>query len=63
MLNIIIIIVIIIIIIIIVVIIIIKPMVETTTKKVNQFMIKSLLQGHHIDEMTGKWPSLTPNPP
>ena len=39
-----------------------KPMVETTAKKVNQ-LIKSLHQGNHIDEMTGKWPSLTPNPP
>ena len=26
-------------------------------------MIKSLLQGNHIDEMTAKWLSLTPNPP
>ena len=33
-------------------------MVETTAKKV-----KSLLQGNHIDEMTAKWLSLTPNPP
>jgi len=39
-----------------------KPMVETTAKKVNQ-LIKSLLQGNHIDEMTAKWLSLTPNPP
>ena len=36
-------------------------MVETTAKKVNQ-LIKSLLQGNHIDEMTAKWLSLTPNP-
>ena len=39
-----------------------KPMVETTAKKVNQ-LIKSLLQGNHIDEMTAKWLSLMPNPP
>ena len=39
-----------------------KPMVETTAKKVNQ-LIKSLLQGNHIDEMTAKWLSLAPNPP
>ena len=38
-----------------------KPMVETTAKKVNQ-LIKSLLQRNHIDEMTAKWLSLTPNP-
>ena len=37
-------------------------MVETTAKKVNQ-LIKSLLQRNHIGEMTGNWPSLTPNPP
>ena len=37
-------------------------MVETTAKKVNQ-LIKSLLQGNHIDEMTAKWLSLMPNPP
>ena len=36
-------------------------MVETTAKKVNQ-LIKSLLQGNHIDEMMAKWLSLTPNP-
>ena len=39
-----------------------KPVVETTAKKVNQ-LIKSLLQGNHIGEMMGKWPSLSPNPP
>ena len=32
--------------------------VENTTRKV-----KSLLQEGHIDDMTAKWPSLTPNPP
>ena len=39
-----------------------KPMVDTTAKKV-QRVIKSLLQEDHIDDMTAKWLSLTPNPP
>lgn len=38
-----------------------KPMGETTAKKVNH-LIKLLLQGNHIDKMTAKWVSLTPNP-
>ena len=37
-------------------------MVETTTRKVTQ-LIKSLLKEGHIDDMTAKWLSLTPNPP
>ena len=37
------------------------PMVDTTAKKV-QRVIKSLLQEGHIDDMTAKWLSLTPNP-
>ena len=37
-------------------------MVQTTTRKVTQ-LIKSLLQEGHIDVMTAKWLSLTPNPP
>jgi len=37
-------------------------MVDTTAKKV-QRVIKSLLQEGHIDDMTAKWLSLTPNPP
>ena len=39
-----------------------KPMVETTTKKAQQ-LIKSLLSEGHIDKMTAKWLSLTPDPP
>ena len=39
-----------------------QPMVETTTRKVTQ-LIKSLLKEGHIDDMTAKWLSLTPNPP
>ena len=39
-----------------------QPMVETTTRKVTQ-LIKSPLQEGHIDDMTAKWLSLTPNPP
>lgn len=39
-----------------------EPMVGTTAKKV-QRVIKSLLQENHIDDMTAKWLSLTPNPP
>ena len=39
-----------------------EPMVGTTAKKV-QRVIKSLLQENHIDDMTVKWLSLTPNPP
>ena len=37
-------------------------MVETTTRKATQ-LIKSLLQEGHIDDMTAKWLSSTPNPP
>ena len=37
-------------------------MVENTTRKVKQ-PLKSLLQEGHIDYMTAKWLSLTPNPP
>ena len=39
-----------------------QPTVENTTRKVKQ-LIKSLLQECHIDDMTAKWLSLTPNPP
>ena len=39
-----------------------QPMAETATTKVTQ-LIKSLLQEGHIDDMTAKWLSLTPNPP
>ena len=39
-----------------------KPMVDTTSIKVRQ-LIKSLEQEGHIDKMTEKWLSLTPNPP
>ena len=39
-----------------------KPMVETTAKKVQQ-LNKSLLSEGHIDKMTAKWLSLTPDPP
>ena len=39
-----------------------KPMVDTTSMKVRQ-LIKSLEQEGHIDKMTEKWLSLTPNPP
>ena len=39
-----------------------KPMIDTTAKKV-QRLIKSLLQEDHIDDMTAKWLSLTPNSP
>ena len=37
-------------------------MVETTAKKALQ-LVKSLLSEGHIDEMTAKWLSLTPDPP
>ena len=37
-------------------------MIEITAKNANA-LIKSLLQEVYTDEMTGKWPSLTPNPP
>ena len=37
-------------------------LIEKTTRKVKQ-LIKSLLQEGHIDNMTAKWLSLTPNPP
>ena len=39
-----------------------KPMVDTTAKNVER-VIKSLLQEGHIDDMTAKWLSLSPNPP
>ena len=39
-----------------------KPMVETTIKKAQQ-LIKTLLSEGHIDEMTAKWLSLTPDSP
>ena len=39
-----------------------KPMIETITKKAQQ-LIKSLLSEGHIDKMTAKWLSLTPDPP
>ena len=39
-----------------------KPMAETTAKKAQQ-LIKSLLSEGHIDEMTAKWLSLTPDTP
>ena len=39
-----------------------KPMVETTAKKAQQ-LVKSLLSEGHIDEMTAKWLSLTPDLP
>ena len=37
-------------------------LIEKTTRKVKQ-LIKSLLQEGHIDDMTAKWLSLTPNLP
>ena len=39
-----------------------KPMVETTANKA-QNLIKSLLSEGHIDKMTAKWLSHTPDPP
>ena len=39
-----------------------QSMVENKTRKVKQ-LLKSLLQEGHIDDMTAKWLSLTPNPP
>jgi len=39
-----------------------KPMVDTTAKNVHR-LIRSLPQEGHIDEMTAKWLSLTPDPP
>ena len=39
-----------------------QSMVENKTRKVKQ-LLKSLLQKGHIDDMTAKWLSLTPNPP
>ena len=38
-----------------------EPMVDTTAKN-GQQLIKSTLQKGHIDNMTVKWLSLTPNP-
>ena len=37
-------------------------MVVTTAKKVHR-LIQSQLEEGHIDDMTAKWLSLTPNPP
>ena len=37
-------------------------LIEKSTRKVKQ-LIKLLLQAGHIDDMTAKWLSLTPNPP
>ena len=39
-----------------------NPMVGTTAIKVHR-LIQSLLQEGHIDDMTAKWLSLTPDPP
>ena len=40
------------------------PMVKTTQEKVNDYEIINLLhRGKHIDDMTKKWLSQTPNPP
>ena len=39
-----------------------KPRVETTAKKANA-LVKLMLQEGHIDQMTAKWLSLTPNSP
>ena len=39
-----------------------QSMVENKTRKVKQ-LLKSLLQKGHIDDMTAKCLSLTPNPP
>ena len=39
-----------------------NPMVGTTAKKIHR-LIQSLLQEGHIDDMTAKWLSLTPDPP
>lgn len=38
------------------------PMVAETSQRVTQ-LIKALYHGNHIDAMTEKWLSLTPNPP
>ena len=38
------------------------PMVTETSQRVKE-LIKALYHGNHIDEMTEKWLSLTPNPP
>ena len=40
----------------------VKPMMESTSQKVQQ-LVKSLSQEGHIDSMTERWLSLTPNPP
>ena len=40
----------------------VEPMIESTSQKVQQ-PVKSLSQEGHIDSMTEKWLSLTPNPP
>ena len=37
-------------------------MVTETSQRVNK-LVKALYYGNHIDEMTAKWLSLTPNPP
>ena len=36
---------------------------EDSTVYLQSGPLKSLLQEDHIDDMTAKWPSLTPNPP
>ena len=40
----------------------VEPMVESTSQN-GQQLVKSLSQEGHIDSMTEKWLSLTPNPP
>ena len=39
-----------------------EPKIESTPQKVQQ-LVKSLSQEGHIDSITEKWLSLTPNPP
>ena len=41
----------------------VEPMIESTSQKFVQQLVKSLSQEGHIDSMTEKWLSLTPNPP
>ena len=40
----------------------VEPMIESASQKVQQ-LVNSLSQEGHIDSMTEKWLSLTPNPP
>ena len=40
----------------------VEPMIESTSPEV-QKLVNSLSQEGHIDSMTEKWLSLTPNPP